>query len=372
MMSGNGPALQHAAALREQGVPLVAVIGWRVPVEPIMACGMVPILIRPDLDMPTPDADALLSADERTDVRSLVQMIIGGTLDFAELVVIAPPFTSVSLTVEELRRLDLIERSVPGIFYFELQVERNEPNRAFTHDRVMALALRMCSASGSGAPRPSRAALEASIAATNRVRQAARELEAKRREAAYPSGSAVMAAMGSSDWLRPEDHLAEVNRLIAAPCKPSSGPRALLVSSSVLGNDRVHSVVEQAGATVVGEDDIYGSVHSSGDIAEGDANPLGAIADFYHDNPPPQRTNPEDLRRAWFANAIQREDVDCVIFYAEYAFWGWDLPEMRRLAAEAGKPTITLELDVRIAAEKDQARETLAEFVCSLGREAQS
>lgn len=360
-MAGKSIAMEEARKLASAGRRVVAIIGWRVPTEPIRAAGLHPVHIAPDLSQPTPDADELLSAEAKPPLRALIQTLVSGDLDFAELIVFAPPFAPVSVQLEDLRRMELLSESVPPTYYFETMMLRGEPQRQFAIERTRAFARRIASLDGKPI---SNEALEAEISASNEVRRAALALLETRSGSSAPKGSAVLDTLGAGDWLAPSAHVSTIEALNAPK---GSGPRLLLVSSSVLGNSRVHALAEEAGANIVAEDDIYGSHFASGMIAEGTGDPLAAIGSFIHDNQPMQRTSPPELRRAWYHEQLRRSDIDGVVFYAEDPIWGWDVPAMRAAAAEAGKPTTTLLLDVQLKPEK--AQEQLSEFVRSLSGE---
>lgn len=360
-MAGKSTAIEQGRALAAAGKRVVAIIGWRVPTEPIRAAGLHPVHVMPDLSQETPVADDLLSAEAKPPLRALIQTLVSGDLDFAELIVFAPPFAPVSVQLEDLRRMALLPESVPPTYYFETMMLRGERQRTFAIDRTRALAARVASLSGE----PIEAtALEAEIAASNAVRRAAVALLETRSKADAPRGSAVIDVLGEGDWLAPADHAARITGFAA---QPGTGPRLLLVSSSVLANSRVHALAEAAGANVVAEDDIYGSHFAQGEIETNSGDPLAAIGSFMHDNQPMQRTSPPELRRAWYHEQLARDDIDGVVFYAEDPIWGWDVPAMRAAAEQAGKPSTTLLLDVQLKPEKAQTQ--FNEFVQALAGE---
>lgn len=357
-------AIEEARKLEMAGSRIVALIGWRIPVEPIFAAGMVAITVTPDLSRSTPDADKLLSADESLETRALLQAIICGDLSFATLILFAPPFTKLSAMLEELRRADLVAKDIPPSYYFELAIQQSEENRAFAAERVSALAARVAAAAGRGRA-DCEAGLEEFISATNRVRRAAMALCAARRRDRPPSGAAVLGTMAKGDWLPPPDHAEMLEALEAAPQVVAAGVRMLVVSSSVLAGPTLHGLLEEEGGIVVGEDDIYGSCFARNEIIEASGNPLQAIADFYFDNPPPQRTSPESARRRWFHGALEDPSVSVVVIYAELPIWGWDVPAIRDAAHRRGKYCLTIEHDVRTPAGHELARAEIRRFVAS-------
>ncbi len=359
--------LDEGRRIRDAGGRVVAIMGWRVPIEPVRAAGFHAIQVSADPAMPTPDADELLSAEAKPPVRAVLQLVLSGALDFAELIVFAPPFAPVSVLVEELRRMALVAESVPPTFYFETAMWRGDLQRDFAIRRTRDLAQRLASLAGQPM---TDAALETEIVASNKARRAAWTLLATRDEDDGPRGSTVVTALGESDWLAPDEYAARLEAVAAEREETTGGPRLMLVSSSVLGDARVHALAEDAGATIISEDDIYGSCYAIGEIEEGSGDPLAAIGNYYHDNQPLQRTAPQQLRRSWYREQVRREDIDGVIFYAEDPIWGWDVPAMRAAAAEAGKATTTLMRDVRLPEQGAAAAKQLAEFVETLARES--
>ena len=249
-------ALEEAPKLARLGSRIAVLIGWRIPVEPIIAAGLTPVTIVPDLAIATPDADVLLSADESLEIRALVQTIVAGQLGFADIILFAPPFARVSAMMEELRRGDLVPQSIPPTYYFELPIQQGEHNRVFAVERVNGFARRIAAAAGLGNAVPEDR-LEDSIAATNKVRRAAAALGATRRGARPISGTDYMEAMVAGDWLAPDTHAARLEKLTLTSRSPTNAARMLVVSSSVLAGSSLHSLIEQEGGLVVGEDDIY-------------------------------------------------------------------------------------------------------------------
>ncbi len=355
-------ALEEAPKLARLGSRIAVLIGWRIPVEPIIAAGLTPVTIVPDLAIATPDADVLLSADESLEIRALVQTIVAGQLGFADIILFAPPFARVSAMMEELRRGDLVPKSIPPTYYFELPIQQGEHNRVFAVERVNGFARRIAAAAGLGNAVPEDR-LEDSIAATNKVRRAAAALGATRRGARPISGTDYMEAMVAGDWLAPDTHAARLEKLTLTSRSPTNAARMLVVSSSVLAGSSLHSLIEQEGGLVVGEDDIYGSCFAEGEISERSGAPLDAIASFYFGNPPPQRSSPEAFRRRWYHRALEDESVYAVVLYAQLPIWGWDVPAMRAAAQRHGKRCLTIEHDVRTADGREAARAEIRRFL---------
>lgn len=348
--------------LAAAGARIVAVIGWRVPTEPIIAAGLTPVTIVPDLSLETPDADRLLSLHESLEARALLQSIVSGDLGFAELILFAPPFTMVSEMLEELRRSDLVASNIPPSYYFELAIQQDESNRVFAAERVAALATRLAAAAGVVGPLP-RHALEEAVLATNRVRRAAMKLGRLRCGDRPLPGTNMIKALVAGDVLSPAAH-AEVLAALATRAWPCAiGPRFLVVSSSVLGNPVLHSLIEEEGAVVVGEDDLYGACFAPGLISEATGDPLAAIADFYFENPPAQRCSPEATRRRWLYEALRNPEVTDVLIYAQLPIWGWDVPSIRSCAAAHGKRTLTIEQDVRTAEGREAAARSIRTYL---------
>ncbi|GGF59101.1 2-hydroxyacyl-CoA dehydratase family protein [Alteromonas lipolytica] len=356
-------SLAEGKRLAATGERIVGIIGWRVPVEPVFAAGYFPVTISPDLSLPTPDADELLSADARPPVRALLQMVLSGELDFCDLLVFAPPYAPIAAQTEELRRMALVAESLPPIHYFETPMLRGEVQCDFAIERTRDLVRRLSAASGTPV---TSGALEQQIVAANAVRRQVKQLLAERAGDSIPAGSELLNVIGAGNWLSFSEHAELAEKAMASVTRLSGLPRLLLVSSSVLGDDRIHALVEAAGANIVAEDDIYGSCYAAGEIAENSADPIAAIGRFYHDNQPLQRTSPLELRRRWYFEQVTRADIDGVIFYAEDPIWGWDVPAMREAAKAAGKPSLTVLKDVRIPAEQQAVSQQLNEFIQTL------
>ena len=357
-------SLAEGMALAEAGARVVGIFGHRVPLEPIYAAGFTPVQLSLDISKPTPAADGVLSKEAKPMVKAMLELVLSGALKFCDLVVFAPPFAPMSVHIEELRRLGMLQQPMPPSYYFELPMFQGEQQLDFAVERTRALAQRLAAVNGASIDEK---ALEAAIVDSNQLSRAVQSLNASRLTPHAPLGSCVIDAISQTRWRAPADAVSIIEA--AGTEQPTNLPRVLLVSSSVLGDSRLHQLVERSGANIVGEDDVFGSAYAHSLIEEGSGDALSAIARFYHDNATPQRTGPLELRRAWYREQIQRSDIDGVIFYAEDPIWGWDVPEMTEQAHANGLQTLFMMKDVRLESHLEAITSLLNDFVASLNKE---
>ena len=347
-------ALEESRRLHLGGRKVVAVVGWRVPREPMLAGNVHTVQITPDLDAATPIADELLSSDSGPELRALFETIASGALGFAQLIVIAPPYAALSVAIEDLRRAGLLREQVPPTFFFEVLVSREAESRLFLTDRIRDLVVRLKS-------------LGLTISSAD-LQQAVRRSNGARREVAGLledrgrfNGSSVIAKIAAGASMDPEAHTALL-RSDDAPRVPAASTRVLICSSSVLYDDRLHRLVEACGGQVLGEDDINGSCHALGQVDES-GDPIEALGAFFFENQPPQHTAPGDVRLRWVLERSRAADVDGVVFYAEDPTWGWDLPALRTALQANGKRSMLIAQDVRTQKGADAAYRSLSEFL---------
>jgi len=355
-------ALEAAREVAAAGHRVVAIVGWRVPREPLLAAGLHYVQVTPAIGPPTPVADELLSSDSSPDTRSLFQLIVGGALDFASLVVLAPPFAGLSASIEDMRRAGVLREQVPPTYYFEVLTWREPASRAFMIGRVRDFVVRIATLGQSVGDLELRGA----IRRCNMVR---REVAALLSARSRLHGSHVLRVIAAGSSLGPEEHIAMLQG--NHPMLPGQLPGVLIASSSVLYDDRVHRIVEDCGAHVLGEDDINGSCHAFGEVTE-DGDPVASLGAFYHENQPAQNTAPAEMRLRWLLERAMAQDIQGVIFYAEDPSWGWDLPAVCGTIEAAGKRTLLLPRDVRTGDGAAAAARQVREFVMACQQQAVS
>lgn len=178
----------------------------------------------------------------------------------------------------------------------------------------------------------------------NGQRAALRRLaEARRDPAAGISGKEALAVIGAGRFLEPTVHeqlllayLAEERPRLEARL------RLLVVPGAPLSDLRLHTLLEEAGAVVVAEDDSWGSRSAGADVPEDAADPLGAVFDAYFLHVPSPRVAPAAARDEWLRSELAKGGVDAVVFFIPRSdhWFGWDYPRLRSLVEAAGLPAL--------------------------------
>ena len=249
-------ALQEAA---ERPLALATVPGGWVgvacsyaPLELLHAAGLVPVRLR-GLGASAPAADAWLPSFACPIVRGLLGAAQQGLLDSLAAVVI--PHTCDSM--QELAGIWRAIRPGPPLFTLAEPV-CVEGQRAAAYLREELLALGQALASQLGRP-VSDGALAQSIALYNRLRRAARALDALRDRM---TASQAWAAIAAAWELAPEQYvpLAEglAQALQSAGPRPARGP-AVLLAGSILDEPLIPQIIDALGGRVVGDDLCNGS-----------------------------------------------------------------------------------------------------------------
>jgi hypothetical protein len=336
-----------AREAHDGGATIIARIGVGIPEEMILASGAFATVLFPQATAPTPIADELMDPGEQQDLRSLLDQIASPDQQLLSLAVIAPPYSALAATIEDLRRAALLPNAVPTS-YFELPAIEGSRSLLYAADRMRALSARISSVTGRPA---TQATLLSAITTTNRRRRALQAFVAARRGAPVISGLEAFRAIGAANLL-PSAMFSEALEAATAALEPDPGladrARILLVPSSPLTHDRAHVAIEEAGALIIAEDDPLGSRAAEPLIRE-DGDTILAMTEHYLENMTGARVFPAKRRLHWFHTEAIKPDVDAVIFYAQEARYGWDFPAMRDYLDTHGKPSAFIRADAQQA-----------------------
>lgn len=361
-----------AMAAKRAGQLVVGLVGVAVPVELVLATGCFA------LTLTARAGDWGISAAPMEDghepeVRSLFLQAVAGEFAVCDLIVI--PSTSDALRflfqyMKEMLRQGLAEH-IPPIVHYDLLLGRAPSVRRHSVRMFEKLAQRLEILSGR---RIDDAALRAAAVLTNGVRGQWRRLDAMRR-AGRLSGSAAHAAIRAAAFMPPQayaEKLAAWLDAVPAAAFFEHAPRLLLVPAVPLYHDRLHALVEQAGATVDAEDDEWGARSAGADI-EADAGPRNAVFNHYFDNACCPRM-PQAQREAWLEAQMASGHFDGVIFYVPPSdqFFGWRYPDLNTRAGNCGLPTLLIRDEMLDTAAVPAIAAQIAAFVAILRQNASS
>ena len=271
---------------REFGGRIVAVIGPDVPTELIHAAGHYPMRIDFSLRTDGQVGGRYFEPGDSETVAGLVELVVGGGLDFADHLVIgnAPIFNVVLFNFLREARRNAAPPGGPQATLFELHrgggqaaVQANLANCGRLYDQMVRLGM------PDSAP-----GLDQAVSWSNSRRTALSRLAELR--VAHPpqvSGQAALDAMFRAGVF-PMDPIAE------PASQPCTGPRILFSGSAQNLGDR-YRIVESAGCTIVADDHDWGD-HIHAPVIATDEDPLAAIAAAAEAQPPRSVRWPAGIR----------------------------------------------------------------------------
>ncbi len=326
-----------AKAAKANGRRVVGYLSNTVPVEVILAAGMVPVRVSGFPNDRVDLADRTMERFFPGRVRSIYDQVLRGALNFLDLLVIPrceEAFLQLYYFLLEARRREP-RRAMPEIYLFDLLQTPGKLTEEYDHDRVQAFRERIEKLGGH--PIGDEAIGDAIGAVDRSRRLLARLNELRVEEPPRLSGLDMLRVVGAVEFLDRDDHSADVRELVSSELPPlSSGPR-LAIKGTPVDWDGLHQVVEECGAHIVFDDHSWGDRLFEMRVPVNDA-PIAALACAYRDRAISVRSYPQKALDAEFVAKVKRLRLDGVIFFLEE--WddtlGWDYPNQKRMLDDLG------------------------------------
>jgi benzoyl-CoA reductase subunit C len=332
-----------ARAASAQGRKVVGLIGPTVPTELILASGAYPLTVAGVPEGPMSRADRYLERHVDDEVRATLEALLVGAYAWIDLLVLSRAsdhHLELYYTLKEIVRLGEGE-CIPPLYLYDLLHAHTLANRAYGLERIRELRSRLAATTGVVATDQR---LREAIRVVNRQRAALRRLlEARRDLSTGITGADALTIIGAGRFLEPTVHERLVLDYLAEE-RPQldARPRLLVVPGAPLSDLRLHTMLEEAGAVVVAEDDCWGSRSATTDVPEHAADPLEAVFETYFLHVPSPRLAPAAARDAWLRSELARGGIDAVVFFIPRSdrWFGWDYPRLRSLVEAAGLPSL--------------------------------
>lgn len=360
--------LAAGRASRSDGSVTVGLVGNTVPPEIVMAAGGVPVLISASAGSEGGSSSRYVDDELERETRCLVELAFSGSLDFLDLLVIPSTSEAHIYTFQFVKQFFHMgmAAAIPPAYLCDLLYDGTARSEEFSRAQLAALLRRLEVTSGHAA---STADLHESASRVGALRTAVCRVLDRRDRGQLLGSETVVAIAGAlslgvvagppalESWL---DGLDE-----AAPGQGRA--RILLFSSVPLDHSEVHLAVEEAGGTVVAEDDWWGSRYAAEDLDLSAPDLLEEIFQYYR-RAVPSPAMSHELRYAWLRQQARRPDIDAVVFYVppEDQSFGWDYPELEREIAAGGTATVLVRQDVLTPSSRDGAVNSMRAFISSL------
>ena len=211
-------------------------------------------------------------------------------------------------------------------------------------------------------------AVSESIELFNRKRSVLKRLYAVRSANPTPiSGADVLAVVLAGVTLPPEEFSDMVESLIKEILRPvgcGQDAHRIYISGSELHDVEILSVIEGAGATIVG-DDLCTGARSFFDLVEPDGDPIEALARRYITRTPCPSRLPASRRLEFILDGVRESKAEALIFVIQ-KFCDPHLAEQPPLSEalkEAGIPNIVIETEHRVGPGREQIRTRVQGFL---------
>lgn len=333
----------------ENGKQVIGYFAMHYPEELIHASGMYPLLLQESNEAVT-SGHAFYYAFFCGPSRSLVDQAMKEQLDFLDAVIVG------DYCIQEIGAGEVLLERLPKVknLFFRLPVG----NMPWTQDDIVEGLKEIKSDIERFTGRPiTDEAIHKSIKIYNRNRVLLREIyEIREKNPEIISSKDLVRIIQSSMVMPKEENNQLLEELIAELKKlkgeKRQGPRVFL-SGSLCGAPKfdILSIIEDAGATVVGDDLFHGWRYISSDIIESDGDPLKLIAEFYvrrnKDVPCPIRVDPDTNWDQYLADRVKELKADqLIILMAKYCeAHMFFIPDMYETMKKENIPYLLIEVE---------------------------
>ncbi len=216
-------------------------------------------------------------------------------------------------------------------------------------------------------------AIAESIELYNRKRAALKRLYAIRAANPTPiTGSEALEVVLAGTVLPPGDFVEMVDGFIKEALRPvgcGQDARRVYISGSELHDPEILRTIEEAGATIVGDDLCTGSRSFHG-LVESGGDPIEALATRYIERTPCPSRLPASRRLEFILEGMRESRAEALIFVIQ-KFCDPHLaehPPLSRQLKEAGIPNMVIETEHRIGPSREQIRTRVQGFLEMLER----
>jgi benzoyl-CoA reductase subunit C len=323
---------------------VVGYLGLDVPVELIIAAGMLPVRIRSDGPEYDEHALGLVEGESNPGLLSLISRLIDGTYDYLDALAICsrpPHYGEVFGLLRELKHNDP-RMFAPRIALADIHHADRISTRQFNRDSVRQFRKTLERWSGKAI---SEARLSDAVSLVNKNRRLLSKVS-NLRTGNVPklSGMNALKIIGSSELMPRERHndllqgfLDHSDDLAALP-----GMR-LLYSGSETDRLAIYELIEAAGTVIVADDQDRGSRSVEGLVNESE-HPIDAITSRYQFRPPSASGFGKVCRINYLESLFASAKPDGVVFHIQASDHpaAWEYPVLRQVLTDIGMPQIEL------------------------------
>ena len=375
ILEAHGGRVREIVARRAAGDKLIGTFCVFVPEELVLALGAMPVALCGGTSLSIPYAEKTLPRDICPLVKSTLGLALSNTCPFGPIEDLAVGETTCDA---KKKTWDLLAKD--GNFHIlELPQKKGARDRELWHEEVVQFGARLEEVTGR---RLEPDQLAGAIRLMNRKRRALARLNDFRKEADPPlSGLDALVVMQGAlldDTVRFTERLEALNEELEDRVRRGRGvasgrAKRIMISGcpSVMGNWKLHALVESAGALIVCDETCTGSRYYENLVDEGGSGldgQIAAIAERYL-KIECSCFSPNDERTHSITRLAREHRVDGVIQYVLQYCHTYNIEAVSVAAAlkEAGIPSLKIVTDY---AEEDtgQLRLRVDAFLEGLGR----
>ena len=330
--------LGHAVHSKAAGQKVIGFVGNTVPVELILAAGLVPCRLSPiDGDLSVSDRYVESFADP--DVRRVFQMYSTGQLDMLDMLVIprsSEAHHKLYLMLREANRMGLTSGK-PPLFLYEILHTQRETSRLYGVQRTRELWQALLKLSVESVVEVE--SVNHAIGVMNSQRELLRQLHQLRWQQKISSTDALMASI--SIHFMP---VIDGTQALAALVSQASPIQQFDLNFLIRGvpNDQInlHAALNHLNVNVLAEDDDWGARSGLFPIFEDVLNPIEKVFEHYWRDVPCGRKFPAD--DSWFLEHVKKPEVDGVVFFLPEPedVYGWSYPADLKVCRQYGKEAL--------------------------------
>lgn len=330
--------LGHAVHSKAAGQKVIGFVGNTVPVELILAAGLVPCRLSP-IDGELSASDRYVESFADPDVRRVFQMYSTGQLDMLDMLIIprsSEAHHKLYLMLREANRVGLTNGK-PTLFLYEILHTQRESSRLYGVQRTQDLWLALLKLSVESVAEVE--SVNHAIGVMNSQRELLRQLHQLRWQQKISSTDALMASIAIQFM-----PVTEGTQALAVLVSQASPIQQFGLNFLIRGvpNDQInlHAALNQLNVNVLAEDDDWGARAGLFPIFEDVLNPIEKVFEHYWRDVPCGRKFPAD--DSWFLEHVKKPEVDGVVFFLPEPedVYGWSYPADLKVCRQYGKEAL--------------------------------
>lgn len=333
-------------AARASGLPVVGLVGPTVPYELVLAAGCFPVLLT-GRKSETSAGDRFMEPIFDPELRQVFDALLTGAYGPLALTVIpraSDQYNKLYLYLREVSRLGQ-GGALPPLELYDMLHTQTELNRRYGLERTRELAVRLGEI---GAP-VTHDSVSKALEASNRLRVALSAFQGLRDAGALSlSPGDALRVLSIRRFEQPEVAASLIETITAGfSATPDTRTPRVLLKGFPLHHPKLHALANDAGITLVAEDDWWGARAVEHPIDPGD-DAIEALFRAQFETGYSIRMEPRAARDRWFSARLAQGGLDGVLFYIPPFddVLGWDYPGHRNAATAHGLATHRIEHDI--------------------------